>query len=102
MQTENLNRLNITDRTFGLELEFADVDKSGVILPDGFSWSKEETFVNNDGSNISANSKYGGEINTPPLPVKHEDIQKLKFVFNELLRNGGRLSWVCSIHVHLY
>lgn len=102
MQTENLNRLSITDRTFGLELEFADVDKSGVILPDGFSWSKDETFINNDGTYISANSKHGGEVNTPPLSLKHEDMQKLKFTFDELLRNGGRLSWVCSIHVHLY
>lgn len=92
---------NVQERTFGLELEFADVDKSGVILPEGFSWSKDETFVNTDMSLVSGAGNRGGEVNTPPLRLNEEDLGKLKFVLDQLLENGGRLTWVCSIHVHI-
>lgn len=93
--------LDILDRTFGIEFEFADVEKDKVVLPDGFSWNKEETFRNTDCSPVSGTSKFGGEINTPPLRLCSNDINALKFMFGEVIANGAKCTYVTSIHVHI-
>lgn len=96
-----MSDIPITRRTFGLELEYADVEKEAVTLPDGFTWSKEETFINTDMSLVSHTSKRGGEVNTPPLSLSHHDIERLRFAFSQLLACGGHVTWVTSIHVHI-
>ena len=96
-----MQKLNILDRTFGIEFEFADVEKDKVVLPDGFSWNKEETFRNTDCSPVSGTSKFGGEINTPPLHLCKNDIEALRFMFGEVIANGAKCTYVTSIHVHI-
>ena len=55
---------DIKTRTFGVEIEMCNLDRSKVVLPEGYSWSKDEEIVNTDGS---SNKKFGGEVNTPPF-----------------------------------
>ena len=57
---------DIKTRTFGVEIEMCNLDRSKVVLPEGYSWSKDEEIVNTDGS---SNKKFGGEVNTPPLNI---------------------------------
>ncbi len=104
MQEQNTeNSLQqITARTFGLELEFADVEKAKVYLPDGYSWSKDEKITNTDKSNGTYSAKRGGEINTPPLRLYGSDIRTLKKVFESALAADGKVTWVSSIHVHIH
>ncbi len=102
MQNESLYSTPISKRTFGLEIEFADVVKSDVTLPEGFEWSKsEDGIVNNDGTRSSRTSNFGGEVNTPPLTLSHYAKDALRFVYEDIIRAGGRVTWVCSIHVHI-
>ena len=104
MQEPNIeNSLQpITARTFGLELEFADVEKAKVYLPDGYSWSKEEKITNTDKSNGTYSAKRGGEINTPPLRLCGSNIRTLRKVFESALAADGKVTWVSSIHVHIH
>lgn len=104
MQEPNTeNRIEqITARTFGLELEFADVEKAKVFLPDGYSWSKEEKITNTDKTNGTYSAKRGGEINTPPLSLCGSDLRTLRKVFESALDADGKVTWVSSIHVHIY
>lgn len=104
MENENTsNRIeHITERTFGLELEYADLEKAKVYLPDGYSWSKEETILNTDKTNGTFSAKRGGEINTPPLRLNHEDLSTLKAVMESCKVAGAHNSWLSSVHVHIY
>ena len=62
----------VEDFTYGLELEWSDVDIR-TTLPEGASWSKKEwTLVNSDGTAndpTGKNTFLGGEINTVPTPT---------------------------------
>lgn len=106
MLNENIEnndfKFNPIDRTFGIEFEFADVKKSGVNLPDGFSWNKEEVVINTNGRNGTFSGAFGGEVNTPPLKICSNDIEHLKIAFDEIINNGGKITWTKSIHVHIY
>lgn len=53
---------DIRKRTFGVEIEMCNVERSKVELPEGYLWSKEEHIFNTDGA---SNSNFGGEVNTP-------------------------------------
>ncbi|GIZ15516.1 amidoligase family protein [Capnocytophaga catalasegens] len=92
----------ITERTFGVEFEFADVNKKAVSLPMGFSWSKEETITNTDGKRSTFSMEYGGEVNSPPLKLCQEDRKLLKSVFENLKEKGGKVTWIQALHVHIY
>ena len=41
---------DIQDRTFGIEIEMCNLERSKVSLPEGYSWSKDEQIYNTDGS----------------------------------------------------
>ena len=97
------NRLNVFQRTFGFELEMADVNKSEVCLPTGYSWSEDETITNTDGKIVnSRTSMFGGELNTPPLRLCHSDLETLKNVIDNLYSAGGHGTWSKGFDVHLY
>lgn len=90
---------DIKTRTFGLEIEMCDFDRSKVALPDGFEWNKDEQIYNTDGVYTS---KFGGEINSPPLNYCDESFGKVKQVYDNLVEAGGRVKWCIDTHVHLY
>lgn len=75
-------------RTFGLEIEMCNLDRSQVSLPDGYSWSKDEEIVNTDGS---SNKKFGGEVNTPPLRLCSKDLYELKALYEAMVKAGGKI-----------
>lgn len=76
-----------------------DFDRSKVTLPVGFEWNKEESIYNTDGE---CNSRFGGEINTPPLIYCEDSFQSIKDVYDSLNSAGGRLKWSIALHVHLF
>lgn len=90
---------DIKTRTFGIEIEMCNLDKSKVFLPEGYSWSKDEEIVNTDGS---SNKKFGGEINTPPLRLCMKDLHDLKLVYQSMVGAGGKTKWTTYTHVHIY
>ena len=94
---EMLNGMKI--RTFGIEIEMCNLDRSKVFLPEGYSWSKDEEIVNTDGS---SNKKFGGEINTPPLRLCMKDLHDLKSVYQSMVGAGGKTKWTTYTHVHIY
>lgn len=94
---ETLN--DIKTRTFGIEIEMCNLERSRVVLPCGYSWSKDEDIVNTDGS---SNKRIGGEINTPPLHLCMKDIHELKSVYESMVAAGGRIKWSIDTHVHIY
>lgn len=93
-------RSDISERTFGVEIEMCNLDRQLVSLPDGYSWSKEENIVNTDGSE---NKRYGGEVNTPPLHIfSMKDLHELKSVYDSMRKAGGKIKWSLGTHIHIY
>ena len=90
---------DIKVRTFGIEIEMCNLDRSKVVLPLGYSWSKEEDIVNTDGT---CNKRFGGEINTPPLHLCMEDLHGLRNVYEQMVNAGGVIKWSVYTHVHIY
>ena len=90
---------DIKQRTFGIEIEMCDFDRSKVTLPDGFEWNKDEQIYNTNGI---YNSKFGGEINTPPLTFCDESFSKIKDLYDSINNAGGKLKWSIDTHVHLF
>ena len=94
--------MRITERTFGLEIEFANVEKSKVKLPTGFEWSEAEVVHNTDGSRGKFGSKYGGEINTPPLHLTMKSKELIKSLYADLLNAGAKNTRELSLQTHIY
>lgn len=90
---------DIKTRTFGIEIEMCNLDRSKVSLPQGYSWSKDEDIVNTDGSE---NKRFGGEVNTPPLTLCMKDLHTLKSVYESMVDAGGVIKWSIDTHVHIY
>lgn len=91
---------DIRNRTFGIEIEMCNLDRSKVSLPPGYSWSKEEEIVNTDGSE---NKRFGGEVNTPPLHIcSMRDLHGLKSVYESMVKAGGKIKWSIDTHIHIY
>lgn len=90
---------DIDTRTFGVEIEMCDFDRSKVILPDGFEWNKEEGIYNTDAICCKT---HGGEINTPPMIFCQESLDQIKFIYDQLKEAGGQLKWSIDTHVHVY
>ena len=91
---------DIKTRTFGVEIEMCNLDRSKVVLPEGYSWSKDEEIVNTDGS---SNKKFGGEVNTPPLNIcSLKDLHGLRSVYESMAKAGGKIKWTVYTHVHIY
>lgn len=68
--------LKLYERTFGLELEFADIPP--MELPTGFYIDKEETITNSNGSMSKGGKNYGAEICTRPLTFTRKDLRELR------------------------
>lgn len=95
--------LKIEDRTFGLELEFCDLKKDEVVLPEGYGWDKEErSLVNTDGTKVTPTGKIGGEINTRPYKTTLKDIRELRNFIKHCKDKDGKLLWVTGFDLHLY
>lgn len=90
---------DIDIRTFGVEIEMCDFDRSKVVLPDGFEWNKEEGIYNTDAVCCKT---HGGEINTPPMIFNEASLAQIKFVYDQLKEAGGQLKWSIDTHVHVY
>lgn len=96
--------LNISDRTFGLELEFGNIHKPSVKLPDGYKFSQDErSIVNSTRTRSTPNGDYGAEINTRPLNITRKDIRELRrFIKNCQTLWGGVLMWNTGFDGHIY
>lgn len=91
---------DIQDRTFGIEIEMCNLERSKVALPEGYSWSKDEQIYNTDGS---TNKSFGGEINTPPLHICClKELHDLRSVYESMVAAGGKIKWSIDTHVHIY
>ena len=91
---------DIQDRTFGIEIEMCNLERSKVSLPEGYSWSKDEQIYNTDGS---TNKSFGGEVNTPPLHICcQKDLHDLRSVYESMVVAGGKIKWSIDTHVHIY
>ena len=77
-------------RTFGFELEVANVEKAKVKLPKGYSWSEDETIINTNGKAVKSSSKFGGELNTRPFKLCFRDRDELREVFKQIFEAGGK------------
>ena len=107
MQKENLDKPwidYVSDRTFGLELEFADGDKTKISLPPGYKWTDNKlTMMNNsDGSAVTHHGQFGGEINTRPYRYCMEDLKELKDFIQMMKDAGSYLMWNEGFDAHLY
>lgn len=94
----------IANRTFGMELEFADGDKQRISLPVGYKWTDNKlTMMNNsDGSAVTHHGQFGGEINTRPYHYCVEDLQELKGFIKTMKDAGSYLMWNEGFDAHLY
>lgn len=91
---------DIQDRTFGIEIEMCNLERSKVSLPEGYSWSKDEQIYNTDGS---TNKSFGGEVNTPPLHICClKDLHDLRSVYESMVVAGGKIKWSIDTHVYIY
>lgn len=91
---------DIRNRTFGIEIEMCNLERAKVNLPEGYSWSKEESIDNTD---CSSNKQFGGEVNTPPLHLCClKELHDLRSVYESMVAAGGRLKWSIYTHVHIY
>lgn len=91
---------DIQDRTFGIEIEMCNLERSKVSLPEGYSWSKDEQIYNTDGS---TNKSFGGEVNTPPSHICClKDLHDLRSVYESMVVAGGKIKWSIDTHVHIY
>lgn len=107
MQNESLDKPwidYISNRTFGMELEFADGDKEKIPLPAGYKWTDNKlTMMNNsDGSAVTHHGQFGGEINTRPYHYCIEDLQELKYFIHTMKDAGSYLMWNEGFDAHLY
>lgn len=89
------------ERTFGLELELANVEKAKIIMPEGFFWDKDEVVHNTDGSQGTYSYKYGGELNTVPMYLTHEYLNRLKDFLSQCISFGayGRRDLALQVHI---
>lgn len=94
----------IGNRTFGMELEFADGDKEKIQLPMGYKWTDNKlTMMNNsDGSAVTHHGRYGGEINTRPYHYCKEDLDELKSFLHTMQDAGSYLMWNEGFDAHFY
>lgn len=67
-----------------------NLERAKVTLPEGYSWSKEESIDNTD---CSSNKQFGGEVNTPPLHLCClKELHDLRSVYESMVAAGGRLN----------
>jgi len=87
--------------TFGVELEWADVDRRIEIDPLLGSWDfKDYTIVNSNGRANDPTGEYpiGGEINTKPTETVEEQVEIIKKL-SDLL--SPVINYRCNLHIHV-
>lgn len=94
--------LELLQRTFGLEIELSDMDKSQVKMPSGYSWDEEEVIHNTNGTRGTVTYRYGGEINTPPLLPTEESYAELRSILESCKAAGAIARRDCGLQVHIY
>ena len=95
--------MDMLNRTFGLELEFGDVNRSEVDLPEGWGWSpNERSIVNSNATKCTPTGNFGGELNTRPLKRTLNDYRELKQVIDNCFNAGGINMWNTGFDGHLY
>ena len=88
-------------RTYGLELEWADVDRRVPLPPGTASWSETEyTLVNTDGhaNHPFGEYPYGGELNTVPTDSIAAQV-RITQALAELL--VPEVTYRCHLHTHV-
>lgn len=94
--------LRITERTFGIELELANVEKRKIYFPSDYTWDEEEVIHNTDGTRGTISARYGGEINTPPMHLCHKDLDTFRKVVESCAENGAVARRDCGVQVHIF
>ena len=96
--------LNIQDRTFGLELEFGNLYKPSVELPQGYKFSLEEkSIVNSNRTKCTPSGEYGAEVNTRPLKLNRADLRELRSFIRACQNEwGGVLMWNTGFDGHIF
>lgn len=97
-----MSEIAITKRTFGIEWELADVVRDEVEMPEGFVWDKDEIVQNTDMSEGRKSVPIGGELNTPPMHLCHEDLAKLKTFIDSARLHGAQAIRDLALQVHIY
>lgn len=91
----------MSNLTFGLELEWADVDRR-IELPRSLgSWDFEDyTIVNSDGraNDPTGAWPFGGEINTAPTTSAEECAEQVRLLAGLL---NPTINYRCNLHVHV-
>jgi len=101
MMTED-RKSRLGEFTYGLELEWSDVDAKTVLDPDKGKWSPQEwTIVNSDGTandpRLIYNDK-GGEINTTPTDTIDQQIEIVKY-FKDILNPKALYRGSLQVHI---
>ncbi|MBE6244248.1 MAG: hypothetical protein E7108_01835 [Bacteroidales bacterium] len=94
--------LKISDRTFGLELELADVYRERVTMPPGFKWDDLEIVQNTDMSEGRKKVPIGGELNSPPMKLCSESFRTIGKFLSSAKENGAKAIRDVSLQVHIY
>lgn len=93
-----------SNRTFGMEIEFADGDKTQIVLPTKYQWTDNDLtrMINSDGTNVTHSGNHGGEINTRPLTRSKEDLQEINDFIQHLKACGCNAIWNTGFDSHLF
>jgi hypothetical protein len=98
-----MNKYNHKDFTFGVELEYADVNRFNK-LPEGAMWNtKDYSIVNSNGiANDPTGELYafGGEINTKPTNTIEEQVAHIQEI-NDMLVPKPVINYKCNLHIHI-
>jgi len=79
--------MELNNRTFGIELEFADAAKGD--LPEGFYVDKDETIGNSNGKKSKGGGGIGFEVCTPPLVPSRDSFRVIRNYVKGRYEQGG-------------
>lgn len=89
--------------TYGVELEFADVDITNP-LPEGSFWNKKDySIVNSNGvanDPLGKTCRFGGEINTRPTTTIAEQVEVIEQII-KMLNPKPVINYKCNLHIHI-
>lgn len=98
-----MNKYNQESFTYGIELEFADINIHNK-LPDGAIWNKQDySIVSSNGianDPTGALYQFGGEINTKPTKTIEEQLLHIQDIIN-ILDPKPVINYKCNLHIHI-
>lgn len=83
-------------------MEYADLEKRAVYFPAPYAWDEEEVIHNTDGTRGTVAARYGGEINTPPMLLRHSDVDVFRKVVESCKEHGAIARRDCGLQVHIF